>query len=428
MILSRGEILPPERTGEVLDQLRGWLAETFAGEPLDPLCVVEACDTLARQVAAGEYDTAVRFVTAGGGATREQIDSAIAFFSRESLLFKLKTELGEQNQPLRETPPGCKFVIERRFAPLGTLLHIAAGNVDALPAYSVVEGLLAGNVNLLKLPQADGGLSVMLLAALTQIEPKLIPYIYVFDTPSSDLETLRRLASFADGIVVWGGDEAVAAARKLAPVNARVIEWGHKLSFAYAVPDASDEALAGLARQIVSTRQLLCSSCQGVFVDTEDMTELHAFCERFLPFLDREAKAAPPPDIGTRAQITLLQYTERLEGRPGKRLFAGACSSITACEDSALEMSFAFGNCWAKRLPRAKMVAGLRPYLGYLQTAGLLCRERDWAELSGLLMRAGVCRVRTGENMSVPMAGEAHDGEFALRRYGKIVEIEMPVF
>lgn len=38
--------------------------------------------------------------------------------------------------------------------PLGVLFHIAAGNAEALPAYSVAEGLLMGNVNLLKLPAA----------------------------------------------------------------------------------------------------------------------------------------------------------------------------------------------------------------------------------------------------------------------------------
>ena len=42
--------------------------------------------------------------------------------------------------------------------PLGVLLHIAAGNADGLPAFSVAEGLATGNINILKLPQADNGL------------------------------------------------------------------------------------------------------------------------------------------------------------------------------------------------------------------------------------------------------------------------------
>lgn len=426
MILAGGEILAPEQTGEVLEQLPERLAETLSAEPPEPLCVIEACGELARRAAAGAYDGLLRAVLAAGTVTRAQVDSAIAFFSGESLWYKWETELGAERFPVRVAPPGSPFAIERRLEPLGVLLHIAAGNVDALPAYSVAEGLLAGNVNLLKLPQADSGLSVLLLAELARLEPRLAPYLYVFDTPSSDWETLSRLAGFADGLVVWGGDEAAAAARKLAPLNARIIEWGHKLSFAYASPDAPDGQLEGLARQIVATRQLLCSSCQGVFVDTENLPELHRFCERFLPILDREALAAPPPEIGVQARITLLQHTERLEGSPGKRLFRGRRASVTAAEDSALELALGFGHCWAKRLPREQIPARLRPYKGYLQTAGLLCVPGEWEALSALLRRAGVCRIRTGAHMSEPTAGEAHDGEFPLRRYMKIVETEQP--
>lgn len=426
MILARGAISAEENAGDVLDKLPGWLAETFSAAPLDPLCVVNACDTLARRVTSGAYGSLVRMVLSGGTVTQAQLDSAALFFSRESLLFKLKTELGAERFPVQETPPGTPFRIERRAEPLGVLLHIAAGNVDALPAYSVVEGLLTGNINLLKLPQADGGLSLLLLQELVQIEPRLLPYIYGFDTPSSDLETLQKLAALADGIVVWGGDEAVAAARQLAPLNARIIEWGHKLSFAYAVPDASDEQLAGLARQIVTTRQLLCSSCQGIFLDTESLPVLHRFCERFLPILDREVLSAPPPDIGTQARITLLQYTARLEGRTEERQFPGQRVTITASADSALALSLGFGNCWVKRLPRGKLIAQLRPCKGLLQTAGLLCGAAEWDELSTLLRRAGICRIRTGAHMSDPMPGEAHDGEFALRRYTKLVETELP--
>ena len=426
MILSRGTLLEPGQTGEVLENLPRWIAETSAAAPLAPECVISACDTLARRVESGAYDAIVRTLIADGIVTQEQIEQAVLFFRQDTLKYKLKTEFGAERFPVRDTPPGSCFAVERRLAPLGVLLHIAAGNVDALPAYSVVEGLLTGNINLLKLPQADAGLSVLLLAALTEIEPMLIPYIYVFDTPCSDVEAMRKLAALADGIVVWGGDEATAAARRLAPLNAKVIEWGHKLSFAYAAPGASDEALTGLARQIVSTKQLLCSSCQGIFVDTDSMETLYQFCEHFLSILDQEAQHFPALDIGLQAKITLLQYTERLEGGHGKRLFSGSRTSITAREDSTLEMSLTCGNCWVKRLPRGEVVAALRPYKGYLQTAGLLCAPADWESLSELLRQAGVCRIRTGEHMSLPMAGEAHDGEFALRRYSKIVETELP--
>ena len=87
--------------------------------------------------------------------------------------------------------------------PLGTLFHIAAGNVDILPAFSVAEGLLTGNINILKLPQADSGLTVQIAARLAETEPALADYLYVFDTPSTDIAAMKKMADMADGIVVW---------------------------------------------------------------------------------------------------------------------------------------------------------------------------------------------------------------------------------
>lgn len=42
--------------------------------------------------------------------------------------------------PFRTKPPHDQKSICVRAMPLGTLLHIAAGNVDGLPAFSLAEG------------------------------------------------------------------------------------------------------------------------------------------------------------------------------------------------------------------------------------------------------------------------------------------------
>lgn len=102
-----------------------------------------------------------------------------------------------------ELPPSPEGV--RRY-PLGVLLHVGAGNMEGLPAYSAVEGLLAGNINLLKLPENDNGISSFLLRRLAAIEPRLRPYLYVFRISSADQAAMKRLAGLADGIAVWGGD------------------------------------------------------------------------------------------------------------------------------------------------------------------------------------------------------------------------------
>lgn len=423
MILYRGELHQDSELSALLGRLEGDCLAALAGEPITPELVVSACDSLARDIAQGQFDHLLSPFLEAFSIPRSQLDAALGLFTRESLIQKLRLELGED--PAAEDLPHPGFApIRRRRYPLGVLLHIAAGNVDGLPAYSVVEGLLAGNINLLKLPSMDHGASLLLLHELVEREPRLKDFIYVFDVPSTDLASLSTLAEIADGIVVWGGDEAVTAARRLAAPNTKLITWGHKLSFAYATAAATDEDLSALARHMCLTRQLLCSSCQGIFLDTEDMVEVEALGQRFFTILQEENRRHPPADINLRAKATLHLRTEELEAHEsGRRILRGSGVSVTVAPDSKLELSWLGGNCWVKPLPREKLLAALKGQKGYLQTAGLLCAPEEREELSALLARAGLVRITEAGEMSRTLPGEAHDGDYPLRACSRIVEM-----
>lgn len=428
MILANGTRYPSEEQNRLLDGLEEEMNRTLAaGTPPTPETVISACETLAAQALAGAFDEELAGLGFEVGPLAGQVREAAALFSRESLEGKVREELGADfAAPRTLLPPGETRPLTKQVRPLGVLFHIAAGNVDGLPAFSVAEGLLAGNINILKLPSADNGLSLRMLEELGKAEPALAPYIYVFDTPSDDVAAMKRMADLADGIVVWGGDGATAAVRTLAKPGVKLIEWGHKLSFAYATPAGlTDEALAGLARHIMDTRQLLCSSCQTLFLDSESGAEAEALCRRLLPILEQAARKAPPLDVGSRAQATLSLYTQALEERAGhtaRRLFRGKGCSVTLCEEGAPELSPQFGNLLVKPLPRARLVAALRREKEHLQTAGLICSPAERKELTDLLFRAGVTRVTSPGEMSHTTALDAHDGQSPLRRYTRIVE------
>ena len=423
MILYRGELRDDRELPVLLKALEKDCLAALEAEPITAEMVVAACDSLARDMAEGQFDHLLRPFLEAFQIPQSQLDAALSLFSRESLERKLHMELGAD--PAEEDLPHPGFSpIRRERYPLGILLHIAAGNVDGLPAYSVVEGLLAGNINLLKLPSMDHGASILLLHQLVRREPRLRDYVYVFDVPSTDLATLGVLAEIADGIVVWGGDAAVTAARQLAAPNTRLITWGHKLSFAYATAAATDGDLAALARHICLTRQLLCSSCQGIFLDTEDMAAVEVLGERFFALLREENRRHPPADLSLRAKAALHLRTEELEAHEsGRRIFRGDGVSVTVAPDSRLELSWLGGNCWVKPLPRRKLLAALKGQKGYLQTAGLLCAPEERQELSALLARAGLVRITEAGEMSRTLSGEAHDGDYPLRAYSRIVEM-----
>ena len=423
MILYRGALHDDSEFPQLLGRLEADCLAALAGEPLSPELVIEACDSLARDIARGRFDHLLRPFLEAFSIPRSQLEAALGLFTRESLQRKLRLELGED--PAAEDLPHPGFApIRRRRYPLGILLHIAAGNVDGLPAYSVVEGLLAGNINLLKLPSLDRGASLLLLHELGKREPRLRDFLYVFDVPSTDLASLSALAEIADGIVVWGGDEAVTAARRLAAPNTKLITWGHKLSFAYATAAATDADLSALARHMCLTRQLLCSSCQGIFLDTEDKADVEALGRRFFAILREENRRHPPADISLRARAALHLRTEALEAHEsGRTVLQGGGVSVTVASDSRLELSWLGGNCWVKPLPRRRLLSALKGQKGYLQTAGLLCAPEEREELSALLARAGLVRITEAGEMSRTLPGEAHDGDYPLCAYSRIVEM-----
>lgn len=431
MILANGKLYDSERQGEVLAGLEADINKTLAGPPLAAETVISAIHTLGEKLAAGEFDALIAGLELDGA---DRYLTAIApMLRREALEYKLKIELGEDFfQPFVTAPPEGLRPLAVRPVPLGVLFHIAAGNVDGLPAYSVAEGLLTGNVNILKLPQADNGLSVEILRQLIAVEPALAGYIYVFDTPSTDLAAMGRMAALSDGAVIWGGEGAVQAVRRFAPPGIKLIEWGHRLSFAYLSGQQDRERdWTALAEHIMSTKQLLCSSCQTIFLDTDSMDEVRQFCQDFLPCLERAAARFPAQSLGAAAEHTLRRYQRRIEqaisGQPapdGRQTWHGQGCSLTACPDKELELSDLFGRPLVKRLPRERLLPALRRHKGALQTAGLLCPEEDRPALAELLCRSGVTRVLRAGHMSDVFCGEAHDGEYPLRRYTRMVNLE----
>lgn len=417
MILAHGHIYENQEQDRIIAALQKDICHTLMGERISVEDVISACDRLSKKAVGGAYDDMAKPLLDIMQIPYETYLDYCRMFSAEELRKKVDTELS--GLPERETPVSEHLFRERR--PLGVLLHIAAGNVDALPAYSVMEGLLAGNINLLKLPTGDSGVSVKLLSELIAECPALADYIYVFDVPSTEIDTIQTLAEMADGVVVWGGDVAVRAAHRLVAPNTKLIVWGHKLSFAYTTLACSDEALTCLAEDICRTNQMLCSSCQGIYVDTDDMKQLQEFGSRFFGILQKvNAKLGKAPR-GMRAKNTLKLYHDELEGK--HTIYSEDGVSVVIKHDAALELSYLFRNVWIKALPRQKIIATLKHQKGYLQSCALLVDEgQDREVILEYLKRAGLTRI-TNSSLSDVLLGEAHDGTFPLREYSRVVDI-----
>ena len=435
MILYQGELYETAEQERLLDQLETDINQVRQFQTLHTEEVIEALAKMGEKLSAGIFDSIIRELAIEG--IERYIDMLVLMLKRETLEFKVETELGQgyMSQIYKTAPPLGQAPVGVRNLPLGTLFHIAAGNMDGLPVFSVAEGLLTGNVNILKLPQADNGLSIQFFLQLIAIEPKLKDFIYVFDTPSSDFAAMIKMGEMADGIITWGGDDSIAAVRKFAKPGTKLIEWGHRLGFAYISGfENKQEELTALAEHIFITKQLLCNSCQVIYLDTNEMKDVHDFCQEFLPYLEAAGQKHKSGTIGSVAEMTLRRYSDEilhvLEKSTDFKVeeettYRGKGCSLVAKSDSELELSYMFGNCIVKRLPRKDLLSVLRKSKGYLQTAGLICESKDREELIDLLARSGLVRIMRAGNMSESYCGEAHDGEYPLRRYTRVVNVEV---
>ena len=425
MILFDGKTYESSEQDRLLTELENKIPEILAKKQLSPEVVIEAVECLKNDLLAGKFDELLASFPADVVDTYKA--QAEVLLSKEHLHQKLDTELGNTFEYTTEYIKGFNQIRVRKM-PLGVLFHIAAGNMDFLPAYSLAEGLMTGNINILKLPSADNGLSLKLIMQLIEYRPDLKDYIYVFDTSSSDIQGMRKMADLSNAISVWGSDMAIEAVRGLAPTGVKIIEWGQKLGFCYItkldeVEDA-DKELENLAKQ------LLCSSCQVIYVDTDDMNEVKAMGEKFLPFLEAAANANKTEEIGVRARDTLVSYTQRLKAYLGEEekhdnVLRGRSCSVIISSDSDLELSPMMCNVLVKPLPRENIGKVLYEGRFHLQTAGLICPKEDREHLAELFTQCGLIRVTNSSDMSAYFPGECHDGEYALSRYVRIVNVEV---
>ena len=427
MILFEGNLLPDEKQDEVLERLWDSCLKAIESRRDFTTEIMDACDKIAAKLKSGVYDGVLNLLMEQGVFTKAQMDEVLTLFERENLELKYRVELGNFIKEIEADHANRR---KKALEPLGVLFHVAAGNAEGLPFYSVLEGLLAGNVNILKLPSADDGISVMILHEMIKEAPVLAPYICVLDIPSTNLNVMKRLAEMADGIVVWGGDAAIGAIRAYASPQTQIISWGHKLSFAYATSDVlTDDGLKQelyeLAHHICRTKQVLCSSCQGLFVDSDDRAVVDAVGRKFFEILKEVSREYPKEAVGIRGKISIALYNEDLENIKGEKLILKDHGvSVMVSDDSKLELSFMFRNCWVKPLPRTEIMNVLKGNKGYLQTVGLICKSEEREELMRILRKTGVNRITYAGTMSDTLPGEGHDGEYPLRRYCKIVELE----
>ncbi len=415
----------------LLENLDAEIEETLA-HPLKISDVLNACGSLSDKIRSGDVKTMKDALIHEGSTDPDTILSALAdMMSREALTKKLIAELGTDD-PFEITRIDLKKQHYEGWSPVGVLLHITAGNSPIVAPAAAMEGLLSGNINLIKVASNLGDFATEVLLYLCQF-PGIGDHIYLLRVPSSDKATMQNLMERADCISAWGGEEAISAIRAEAPRGTPIVEWGHKISFAYVTLSCIDmDTARKITKSICRNEQQSCSSPQCVLVDTENRSDIDRMASLLAHAFDEARELYPriAPDRAESAEITTVRELHRsdLYYNDGdvvedfQHTYRILVSYSTKFMPSPL-----FRTIWLSPLEHDDLVGGLRGMRKYLQTCGLACTLDELEGISALLYRAGVQRITPVDSMSASYPGEPHDGGFALPRFMRRVSMRIDI-
>ena len=361
---------------------------------------------------------------------RAIISETAEILNKNYLENKVRHELGE-NLPYNIKRFDFSSDIFEGWMPLGTVLHIAPGNSLSTGFLSVIESLLCGNVNILKDSHRNGMFSIFLLEMLGEILPEVKPLLFAFRIPSSESEFMKKLYNLCDAVSVWGGDSAIAAIRSAVPPGVRLIEWGHKISFAYFTLNCLNDLklLEGITHDICKIEQQACASPQVFYIDTDNFETVKEAGYNLAKIMEKVSPTYPRTEINIHEQaeittVTLLTKLEKPLGNSDVIEDKNLNWRILIENSSDLKASPLFRTIWVKPLPRKNILKTLLPYRRWLQTVLLGCNKSDIAPLSMEFFRAGCTRIVEPGEVFATYPGEPHDGVFALTKYCKKVDIQ----
>ncbi len=314
--------------------------------------------------------------------------------------------------------------------PLGNILHVSASNVFISAVDSLVSGFITKNVNFLKLSHADILFPVLFARSVHELDVNSVisDCFSVFYYRGGDEKTEKIFKDSMDAVVVWGGAQAVASWRAGVSIKTRLIEYGPKMSFAFAdlntVKSLSElEILCDkLAHDISMWEQAACSSPQNVYIVESETHKAEEFCKFLFYALKRKESSLPPKTLSLDEQIEILKFREKAYSAyiagGGTRIYYDCDSmpcSVVLSDNSDCEPSVLFRNIIVKAVSGISDFYEAISGVGfYLQAVSIAVDGSEILGVSEKLHALGASRVLTPGKHGEPLAGASHDSKYML--------------
>ncbi|WP_309971382.1 acyl-CoA reductase [Variovorax guangxiensis] len=335
--------------------------------------------------------------------------------------------------------PRPKGGAARAFGP-NLLVHSWAGNVPALPLWSLVCGLLVKAGNIGKLPSAEPLFASLFARLLAEVHPPLADCLAVVWWKGGEEEQAAALYAEADTVLAYGANDSLAEIRRRLPVTTRFLPYGHKLGFGLVSAAALDTlrapATARLAAwDVMRYDQQGCYSPHVFYVErggkvsprefaqylASELANLQSrFPRRALALEDSAAVAGWRQAIELQSMSVGGGFVSELIGEDGAAFGVAYADQARALAPTALNRSLQVVAVDSLE----QVIAQVEAHPPFLQTAGVAAAPAELFRLSELLGAAGVTRITAIGSMTSPEAGWHHDGRFNLLDLVRMVEIE----
>src|SRR5574337_361447 len=301
----------------------------------------------------------------------------------------------------------------------GLLVHVWAGNVPALPLWSLVCGLLVKAGSIGKVSSAEPLFAGWFARVLAEVEPRLAESLAIVWWQGGDAAIERAIFAEADVVLAYGGNDTLEALRQHVPASALAV----RLAQATARQAALD---------VVRWEQHGCYSPQAFYVERGGAVSPLEFAHALAGELDALAHRWPRRVLSLEAAAGVAAW------RQAREIDALRGEGDLMLGDDRSGWSVAYRDAAATLAPGAlertvqvfavdrldQIAACVAPRRGFLQTAGVAASPEELFVLADQLAQAGVTRVCALGAMTSPTPGWHHDGRFSLLDLVRMVEVE----
>lgn len=307
------------------------------------------------------------------------------------------------------------------------IAHITAGNIPVPLFMSIVLGLLTRSAQFVKCASGTSFLPRMFAHSIYDADAKLGACLELAEWKGGNADLEQALFAEADCITATGCDETLAALRSRIPAKARVLGYGHRISFGYITAEAlsgfgAKKVMANAANDVVAWDQLGCLSPHVFYVEHGAGVSAEQFAEKLAEELAQREKGEPRGRLSVEEAATIASkrsfYKVRAANSPDTWLW---CSEGSTAWTVVYEADRRFQLSSLSRFIYVKAVTDLDDLLqgaesvrGQISTVGLAAPEDRVPGIAERLGRWGVTRVCPLGKMQNPRLSWRHDGRPSL--------------